>query len=302
MRNRTTTAAYDREFWNALRGAGGDTAILREFEGYGGDIPPSSLEKQIDAMRVKHNIFRRIGTVITTKKVDSHMKGVTSDGDAAYIDEGGPYPKIGANYTDFKIRYKKIAKSTVFTTEVYYDSGFDLTSALAVTYGKAFGRAEERGAILGDGVSMPNGILNADHGAEVGATAGAAVSFDDIARLYFAVMPEYRQGGSWLMNDKTALLLRTLKDSAGNPLWRHTDDTMLGKPVYISEFMPDIGAGAKPIAFGDFSHYWLVELGDMAFRSLVELYQASGLIGVIGMERVDGVLVKRDAIKVMEIV
>ena len=33
---------------------------------------------------------------------------------------------------------------------------------------------------------------------------------------------------------------------------------ILGKQVIISEYMPDIEIGTKPIAFGDFSYYWVV--------------------------------------------
>lgn len=33
------------------------------------------------------------------------------------------------------------------------------------------------------------------------------------------------------MNDKTALVLRTLKDKDGNYLWNQADNTILGKEV-----------------------------------------------------------------------
>ena len=45
--------------------------------------------------------------------------------------------------------------------------------------------------------------------------------------LYFSVEKEYRKNDIWMMNDCTALMLRTLKDADGNYLWNHTDDTML---------------------------------------------------------------------------
>mgnify|MGYP000252523318 FL=1 len=57
------------------------------------------------------------------------------------------------------------------------------------------------------------------------------------------------------MNDKTALALRKLKDNDSNYLWNQANDTILGKQVIISEYMPDIEAGTKPIAFDDFSYY-----------------------------------------------
>ena len=48
------------------------------------------------------------------------------------------------------------------------------------------------------------------------------------------------------MNDETALKLRTLKDSSGNYLWNHSDGTIMGKRVYISNYMPSEAACNKP--------------------------------------------------------
>ena len=72
------------------------------------------------------------------------------------------------------------------------------------------------------------------------------------------------------MNDETAMALRKLKDSAGNYLWRDSDDTILGKKVIISEFMPNAEDGNKPIAFGDFSYYWIADRQGRTFKRLNE--------------------------------
>ena len=40
----------------------------------------------------------------------------------------------------------------------------------------------------------------------------AALTYDDVIGLYFSLKPEYRENGVWLMNDKTTLALRTMKD------------------------------------------------------------------------------------------
>ena len=71
------------------------------------------------------------------------------------------------------------------------------------------------------------------------------------------------------MNDETALALRTLKDSAGNYLWKDINETIFSKPVQIVDSMPSIGKGQKVIAFGDFSNYWLVQRFPMTIRTPV---------------------------------
>ncbi|MCI9559861.1 MAG: phage major capsid protein [Lachnospiraceae bacterium] len=119
------------------------------------------------------------------------------------------------------------------------------------------GRAEEDAFINGSGEGMPTGILHSTDGAEVGFTT-TGIIFDDMAKLYLSVKPEHRKNGVWIMNDETALTLRTLKDNGGGYLWNHNSDTIFGKPVHTSEFMPSAAPGSLPVAFGDFSHYWIV--------------------------------------------
>ena len=166
-----------------------------------------------------------------------------------------------------------------------------------------FAAAEENACINGNGVTQPVGILHTEHGAETGVTvAGTAIGFDDITALYFSLKPEYRSNGSWLMNDNTAFALRRIKDSCGNPIWRHSDDTLFGKPVVISRFMPDAAAGAKPIAFGDFSFYWLFERGSAFIKSLNEMYAVQEQAGFICSKHIDGKLVRAEAVKVLEVV
>jgi HK97 family phage major capsid protein len=68
---------------------------------------------------------------------------------------------------------------------------------------------------------------------------------------------------------KPPLHLRTLKDSGGNYLWNHSDNTILGKPV---EYSPTIcqasRVAVKPIAFGDFSFLWIVDRQPLSVKVL----------------------------------
>lgn len=146
---------------------------------------------------------------------------------------------------------------------------------------------------------MPTGILS-ENGAAVGVTA-SGITFDDVIRLYFSVDKQFRQRGAWLMNDDTALAIRLLKDKDGNPIWNHANDTILGKPVYIDNHMPSAGAGAKPIAFGDFSFYWIVEREPLTVRVLKEKFFEAGQIGYLAYEFLDGKLIQPDAVKVLQI-
>ena len=127
-----------------------------------------------------------------------------------------------------------------------------------------------------------------------------AITYEDVVKLFFSVKPEYRRKGVWLMNDETAMALRTLKDEGGNYIWNHTNDTIFGKKVYISEFMPSAGESAKPIAFGDFSYYWIVGRRPISVRTLTEMFGMVDCIGYLANEFLDGKLTRSEAIKAMQ--
>ena len=70
---------------------------------------------------------------------------------------------------------------------------------------------KERGCVVGNDVSEPYGILYASKDAVMGivSSAACAISLDDVKALCFSLSREHRRSAAWLMNDETALLLRT---------------------------------------------------------------------------------------------
>jgi len=121
-----------------------------------------------------------------------------------------------------------------------------------------------------------------------------------VKALYFSLAPEYRREAVWLMSDETALGLRRLKDSGGGLIWVDSDNTIFNRPVYTSPYMPAAAAENKPVLFGDFSYYWLFERGGVTLEMLREKYAAQGVTGYIGREFLDGRLIRREAIKALE--
>lgn len=126
----------------------------------------------------------------------------------------------------------KLVVIAKLTNNYVKDIGFDAEGYLTAHLAKSFGRAEENTFINGTGEGMPAGILHSTDGAEV-VLAATEISFDNMVKLYLSAKPEYRRNGVWIMNDETALTLRTLKDVGGSYLWNHNSDTIFGKPVHM---------------------------------------------------------------------
>ena len=191
--------------------------------------------------------------------------------------------------------------------ELLNDSVFDVEAYISNEFARRIGAKEEEAFIVGDGTGKPTGILAATGGAPVGVTAAGAVALtaDEIIDLFYSLKSPYRKNAVFIMNDSTIKAIRKLKDTQGQYLWQPsltagTPDTLLNRPVYTSSFVPYIEAGAKTVAFGDFGYYWVADRQGRSFKRLGELFAATGQIGFLGSQRVDGKLILPEAVKILQ--
>lgn len=151
------------------------------------------------------------------------------------------------------------------------------------------------------------GIFNSTGGADVSVTSASAtaITADEIMDLFYSLESPYRKKAVWTLNDATIKAIRKLKDANGNYLWQPSlkdkePDVLLGRPVRTSSYVPTIASGAKVIAFGDFSYYWIADRQGRVFKKLNELYAATDQTGFVATQRVDGKLILSEAIKVLQ--
>lgn len=137
-------------------------------------------------------------------------------------------------------------------------------------------------------------------------TAGASITFDDVMDLFYSLRSPYRKKAVWMLNDSTVKALRKLKDGNGNYIWQPSvqagvPDMILNRPYFTSSFVPEIAAGQKIMAFGDFSYYWIADRQGRSFKRLNELFAATGQVGFLASQRVDGKLILPEAVKTMKL-
>ena len=294
---------YSQHFINYLRNKGDESGSLSM--GYhtstgAYDLPTVTDNKLMEAIAKESVLHDSITNMYAFN--GSRIFAKDTDDLALFVEEGGQIP-IYDGMKDFTIKTVDMHKLVVFVkldSDFIYDAAFDIEGYLTSRLGKNFGKAEDKAIITGNGKLAPVGILNETDGAEIGKTT-SALTYDDMVDVYFSVKPEYRKNGVWLMNDETALTLRKLKDAEGNYIWNHANDTILGKPVQISEYMPSAADGNKPIAFGDFGYYWLVRRSLVSVRTLTEKFAYLNQIGYLALEYLDGKLIRPEAVKVLQI-
>lgn len=303
---------YRKAFWNEMRTrhAMADPVIRDALQigtdSEGGYLVPDEYERTLVEALLDENIFRGLASIIRTSSGDRKIPVAATKGTASWIDEEGAYPESDDSFSQITIGAYKLGTMIKVSDELLSDSVFDLEGYIAREFARRIGAKEEEAFFTGDGSGKPLGILAASGGAETGVTAASetAITSDELIDLFYSLRAPYRKKAVWILNDSTIKAIRKLKDANGQYIWQPslvagTPDTLLGRPVKTSTYMPAIAAGAKTVMFGDYSYYWIADRQGRTFKRLGELYAPNGQVGFLGSERVDGRLTLPESVKVL---
>lgn len=164
------------------------------------------------------------------------------------------------------------------------NSQFDIVNFVVDEMAEAIKRFIEHELLIG----TPSKVTGLSTLKNVVTTASAtAITGDEIIEVHDAIKDTYQSGAIWIMSSKTRTALRKLKDGEGRYLLN--DDisspfgtTLLGKPVYVSDNMPDIGAGNTAIYYGNMKGLAIKFNEEINVQVLREKFADEHAVGVIG--------------------
>ncbi len=301
--NMLTSSIYSQAFWNVVRNPNAISDDLNSGRNSetGSYFFPDKTQDVFQNELAKENIFRRYGTFKEATARDSTLWIPDTDSHIDWIGDFGKIPEVEYSADSLAIESHKLATITTIKNDFLKDERFNYREHLVSEFSRLFGQAEEDAFINGDGDNKPIGILDDKNGAEVGEEVLADdISFENVSNLFFSLDKDYRKNAIWLMNDETHKYLYFLKDSKGAYLWRESPDLLMGKPVLISNHMPSSIKGLKPIAFGNFKYYWVIQRQALSVKTLIEKYLLNDETAFIGFERIDGRLIRPEAIKTIK--
>ena len=117
--------------------------------------------------------------------------------------------------------------------------------------------------------------------------SSTGVTADELILAQGQVKDVYQANAIWIMSPATRDAIRSLKDNYGRYLLQ--DDislpfgkSLLGKPIYVSDNMPDMSAGKKAIFYGDMSGLATKFSEDLSIQVLREKYATMHAVGVVG--------------------
>lgn len=138
--------------------------------------------------------------------------------------------------------------------------------------------------LAGTGSSAAQGALNTTTG--LTAAGAAAITADELIELQSKIKQAHQGNACWTMHPDTFTAIKKLKD--GNNRYLLQDDVtgafpyrLLGKPVYLSDNMPSMAAGAKAVLYGDYSGLSVNFRENISIQVLREKYATQHAIGVV---------------------
>lgn len=280
-------------------------ALTVSTDAAGGYLAPEQFVTELDRNLVLFSPIRSVARIANASSGEILLPKRTGTMTASWGAEAAPSTATQPAYGQQKINVYELKCYVDVSNRLLEDSAFNMEAELAFDFAEEFGRAEGAAFILGDGTDKPSGILeNVD--IPIIETAGANIAPDELIDLYHALPGAYAARAVWAMNRTTMGVVRKMKNTAGDYLWREpisegNPATILGRPVVEMPDLPDANAGETPIIFGDFgSGFRIFDRVNLSVLRDPYSQQTNGLVRFHARRRVGGGVTKAEAFRFLE--
>ena len=277
--------------------------------GSNGAIVPTTIAKKIiEKVKELSPIYEKVekfhtkGTLeIPVYNADSSVDSPTGDVNVAY--QGDEFTALVAGqgkFTSVELKGYSHGALSVISRKLLNNTDINITSFLTNKIAQAFADFWEKELLVGTGASNNHmtGAISTTNLVATGNTtytAANAAKIDNLISLQLAIPQQYQKNAMWIMNKAVFTELRKLKDGNGSYYMAYGkgltggfDWEFLGKPVYISENMPEATiANNIPVLYGDFSGMAMKISQDLEIQLMREKYIDKNAIGIVGWAECD---------------
>lgn len=288
----------------------------------GGFALPKQIATDITKMILDISPIRSIAKVVQVGSPDYHELVDGNGFGGEWLGETDTHNQTSTpNISDVAPTFGEISAKPEATRQSISDLFFDVEGWLMDRGAEMFAISEGLAFVSGNGTNKPTGFLagptpvvTADAARAVGtlqylatgqAAALATNPFDSFKDMVMSTRAGYRVGATWVMNSITMAALAKVKDTQGRYLLQTdvaagTPYQMEGFGITVAEDMPVIGAGAFPVAFGNFKRGYLI--ADIAGVWMIrDEVTKPGYVRFPMSKRVGGKLLDTNAIKLLKV-
>lgn len=178
-----------------------------------------------------------------------------------------PKANLRDGLSELEIKPETLRYIVCSTRDILEDASVNIEQWMLGKVNFAFRNTLATAIMTGDGMGKPLGILNPRSGipaCTVGEqTAAGTFTWQDLIMLKWQVAMQYHAGGRYLMNQNTFGLTLTMADANNRPIMiasplDNGQFLINGSPVNVVTQMPNVGAGATPVAFGNWKEAYMI--------------------------------------------
>ncbi len=232
----------------------------------GGYAVPEDLDQTIGKFERDAVPMREVATVLPVAN-ETYERLMSQGGAAAgWVGETDARTETGTpTLASVKPYFGEVYANPAVTQKALDDAFFDVGNWLAQEVADAFAEYENTAFIIGDGLKKPKGLLTYPIVAaptfgqlrQIKSGVAGQITADKLIEVSLAPKPQYLKNAVWMMGTATLQLVRQLKDTANNYLFKESTQpggagTILGYRVVVNEALPVPAASSNSIAFGDF--------------------------------------------------
>lgn len=254
------------------------SAMIAGSDPDGGYFVLPDLDKSIMKLAQEEIALMDLAQVVSTSSsVYNKRVRISGSGYAWEGEETHPETTETPKYSVLTFPIHTIAANPSISQELLQDADVNVEAELMEAMNADFVEGIGDALINGNDTRRPRGLLsyptvmeaNWKWGSLGYTKSGAAAGFatenagDALINMIYSLKTPYLGNATWLMNRSTLAEIRKMKDGQGNYLWQPSfqigqPDTLLGYGLRLDSKMPNLGANATPIAFGDFRRGYLV--------------------------------------------
>jgi HK97 family phage major capsid protein len=220
---------------------------------------------------------------------------------AAYYTEMATLAGQAANFGSIKLGNTIVASLALISKSLINRTDVDIVPFIVNEVAKAIALFLEKELLtnanssVGSGATKLGGLANAS--LIVNGATTLVIDSTELVKMQLTLPQVYQADAAWIMHPQTLAYVQSLKSTTGkflmgNNLSDGGPFTLLGKPVFVSDQMAQIGVNANEIYYGDYSGLHVKMTQGLQMQVLNERFADQYAVGIVAAIELDSAIVE----------
>jgi HK97 family phage major capsid protein len=290
----------ERAFVDFVRGMNESRANLTA-GAQGVTIPLSIANRIIDTVKNMTPILAKATVWDVTGDLVIPSYDFTQHVPAGYYTELATMTAQAANFGSIKLGNTIVTSLALISKSLINRTDVDIVPFIVNEVAKAIAFFLEKELLTNNNSSVGSGAskLGGLPAATLVVNGATTLTIDtaELVKMQLTLPQVYQPNAEWIMHPQTLAYIQSLKATTGQFLMGNTlsEDgryTLLGRPVNVSDNMPQNGVGTIPIFYGDYSGLHVKMTHGVQIQVLNEKFADQYAIGVIAVVECDSAVVE----------